>query len=87
MDIDAEPANDKYPEANREEVEKLNKRAFFQSISSLPPCSKLSRRGLETSKCASMAERRPTEDGPEKSGCRVLMSWMFSGGWARRSFG
>jgi hypothetical protein len=28
--------------------------------SSMPTCSKLSRRGLETSECASMAERRPT---------------------------
>src|SRR5215475_10816255 len=27
--------------------------------SSLPPCSKLSRRGLETTECAAMAERRP----------------------------
>src|SRR6478672_5960888 len=32
MDIDAEPANDKHPEANREEVEKLNNRAFFQPV-------------------------------------------------------
>jgi hypothetical protein len=26
----------------------------------MPPCSKLSRRGLETSECGSLAERRPT---------------------------
>ena len=32
MDIDAEPANDKHSEANREEVEKLNNRAFFQPV-------------------------------------------------------
>jgi hypothetical protein len=31
--------------------------------------------------------QRRLEGGPEKSGCRVLMSWMFSGGWTRRSFG
>jgi hypothetical protein len=30
MDIDAGPANDKHPEANREEVEKLDNRAFFR---------------------------------------------------------
>ena len=30
MDIDAGPANDKHPEANREEVEKLDHQAFFR---------------------------------------------------------
>jgi hypothetical protein len=31
MDIDAEPANDKHPEANGEDVESLDNRAFFRA--------------------------------------------------------
>src|ERR1700682_6447719 len=36
----------------------------------MPPCSKLSRRGLETSECASLAERRPTLTPSARAGVR-----------------
>ena len=42
--------------------------------SSMPPCSKLSRRGLETSECASLAERRPTLTASARDGARNLRS-------------
>jgi hypothetical protein len=42
--------------------------------SSMPPCSKLSRRGLETSECASLAERRPTLTASARAGVRNLRS-------------
>ena len=42
--------------------------------SSMPTCSKLSRRGLETSECASMAERRPTLTASARAGVRNLRS-------------
>jgi arylsulfatase A-like enzyme len=40
----------------------------------MPPCSKLSRRGLETSECASLAERRPTLTASARAGVRNLRS-------------
>jgi hypothetical protein len=42
--------------------------------SSMPPCSKLSRRGLETPECASLAERRPTLTASARAGVRNLRS-------------
>src|SRR6202795_3632113 len=42
--------------------------------SSMPPYSKLSRRGLETSECASLAERRPTLTASARARVRNLLS-------------
>ena len=41
---------------------------------SLPPCSKLSRRGLETSECAAIAERRPAVTASARVGVGNLRS-------------
>ena len=41
------------------------------SRSSLPPCSGLSRRGLETTEHDAMTERRPTLTGPARGGCEI----------------
>jgi hypothetical protein len=48
--------------------------AFAPFRSSMPPCSKLSRRGLETSECGSLAERRPTLTASARAGVRNLRS-------------
>src|SRR5258708_36031413 len=51
------------------------KQALFRPvISSLPPCSRLSRRGLETSEYASTAERRPALTASARAGVRNLRS-------------
>jgi hypothetical protein len=74
-DIDAGPANDKAPkQTERRGRNSTTERSFGPRSSSLPPCSKLSRRGLETSKCALWPERRPTLTASARAGVRNLRS-------------
>jgi hypothetical protein len=74
-DIDAGPANDKArKQTERRGRNSTTERSFGPRSSSLPPCSKLSRRGLETSKCALWPERRPTLTASARAGVRNLRS-------------